>query len=113
MVEKSRNEAATAKAQATRDVAKLAKEQQKEAEEEREGQKSPSPEPETNTEQGGADPHISSTQLKCLCPREQVGLQKKLKASKNSFDLITGTLTEGDLHDIGKMVRDVTAEALQ
>jgi len=36
---------------------------------------------------------------------------KKTKASKTSFDPIT--LTEGDLHDIGETVRDVTMEALQ
>lgn len=35
----------------------------------------------------------------------------KRKASKSSFDPIT--LTEGDLHDIGKTVRHVTTEALQ
>lgn len=34
-----------------------------------------------------------------------------LKASNTSFDLIT--LTEGDLHDIGETVRDVTVEDLQ
>jgi len=34
-----------------------------------------------------------------------------LKASKTSFEPIT--LIEGDLHDIGEMVRDVTMEALQ
>ncbi len=44
-------------------------------------------------------------------PREQVGPRKKTKASKTSLDPIT--LTEGDLHDIGETVRDVTAEALQ
>ena len=37
--------------------------------------------------------------------------QKKNKASKTSFNLIT--LIEGDLHDIEEMVRDVTVEALQ
>jgi len=40
-----------------------------------------------------------------------VGPWKKSKASKTSFDLIT--LTKGDLHDIGEMVCNVTAEALQ
>jgi len=40
-----------------------------------------------------------------------VGLQKKLKASKTSFDPIT--LIEGDLNDIGETVHNVTMEALQ
>lgn len=41
-----------------------------------------------------------------------MGPQKKSKASKTSFDLIT--LTERDLHDIGETVRDITTEeALQ
>ena len=111
MAEKKRNEAATTKVEVVRDVVKLAEEQQKAAKEECEGQKSPSPEPKADTEQGGAEPQTTSTQLKHPCPREQVGPRKKSKASKTSFDPIT--LTEGDLHDIGKMVRDITAEALQ
>ena len=41
----------------------------------------------------------------------ELGLRKKLKASKTSFASIN--LTEGDLHDIGEMVCDVIAEALQ
>lgn len=40
-----------------------------------------------------------------------MGSRKKSKASKTSLDPIT--LTEGDLHDIGDKVWDVTAEALQ
>ena len=36
---------------------------------------------------------------------------KKLKASKNSFNPII--LTQGDLHNIREMVRDVTTETLQ
>ena len=39
-----------------------------------------------------------------------MGPQKKSKASKTSFDSIT--LTEGDLYDVGEMVRDITTEAL-
>jgi len=57
------------------------------------------------------DLQIASTQLKLPCQREQVGPQKKSKASNTSFDMIT--LTEGDPHDIAETVRDVTAEALQ
>lgn len=40
-----------------------------------------------------------------------MGSRKKYKANKVSLDPIT--LTEGDLHDIGDMVQDVTAEELQ
>ena len=57
------------------------------------------------------DPQTMSTQLKRQCPREKVGLRKKSKASKTSSDPIT--LTKGDLHDIGEIVRNATAEALQ
>jgi len=49
--------------------------------------------------------------MKCQHPVEQVGLRNKVKASKLSIDPIT--LTEGDLHDISKMLHDVTNEALQ
>ena len=40
-----------------------------------------------------------------------MGPCKKVKASKLSIDLIT--LTEGDLHDIGETMCDVTMEGLQ
>ena len=40
-----------------------------------------------------------------------MGLQKKLKASKTSFDPIT--LNEWDVHDIRETVRDVTVEENQ
>lgn len=76
-----------------------------------EGHKLPLIEEESETEEGGADPHTTSTPLKRQCPREQVGLRKKSKASKTSFD--PTTLTEGNLHDIGETVQDVTMEALQ
>jgi len=52
-----------------------------------------------------------STQLKRPHTVERVGPRKKVKASKLAIDLIT--LTEGDLHDIGETIRDVTKEALQ
>jgi len=42
---------------------------------------------------------------------ERSGPRKNVKASKLAIDPIT--LTEGDLHDIDEMVRDVTSEALQ
>lgn len=84
-------------------------------EKEHKGQKLPSPkreqEMEIETEEVGADLQIATTQLKHQCPRQQVGPRKKLKASKTSFDLIA--LTEGDMHDIGEMVHEVTTEALQ
>lgn len=40
-----------------------------------------------------------------------MGLRKKSKASKTTFDSIT--LTKGGLHDIGEMVSNVIMEALQ
>ncbi len=58
------NEAAAAKAQEAWDTAKATKEQQKATEKEHEGQKLPSLVQETNLEEGGADPQITSTQLK-------------------------------------------------
>jgi len=47
------------------------------------------------------------------CPREleKGGSRKKSKATKTSLDPIT--LMEGNLHDIGDTVRDVTVEAPQ
>jgi len=65
---------------------------------------------ETEEEEGGVDPQTASTQLKCQRLSERTGLCKKVKASKLSIDPIT--LTEGDLHDIGETVRNVTTEAL-
>lgn len=53
---------------------------------------------ETEIEEGGMDPQTASTQLKCQCPREQMRLCKKVKASMLSIDPIT--LFEVDLHDI-------------
>lgn len=111
LVEKRRNKAVASKVQEARDTTKAREEQQRAAKKDREGAKSPSPAQETDLEEGGADPQTTSTQLKRQCLREQVGQQKKSKASKTSFDLIT--LTEGDLHDIGETVRDITTEALQ
>jgi len=50
------------------------------------------------------------TQLKCPRITERVGPRKKVKDLKLAIDPIT--LTKGDLYDIGKMVCDVTNEAL-
>ena len=66
---------------------------------------------EEKTEEGGADPRTTSTQLKRQHPTERAGSRKKVKALKLSIDLIS--LTEGNLHDIGEIVCDVTNEALQ
>ena len=66
---------------------------------------------EIETVEGSVDPGAASTQLKCPCIVEREGPRKKVKASKLAIDPIT--LTEGDLHDIGEMARDVTNEALQ
>ena len=54
---------------------------------------------------------MMSTKLKHQQPQEKVVSRKKTKASKASLDPIT--LTEGNLHDIDEIVRDVTVEALQ
>jgi len=62
-------------------------------------------------EQHGVDPHTTSDHIKHPREQEKVGSRKKYKANKVSLDPIT--LTEGDLHDIGDMVQDVTAEELQ
>jgi hypothetical protein len=79
-------------------------EEERQQEKAREGQKSPShgQEKEMETERGrvAQDPQTTSTQLKRQHPREQMGPRKKVKASKLSIDPIT--LTEGDLHDIGR-----------
>ena len=52
------------------------------------------------------DPQIMSTQLNHQHSTEWMEQRKKVKASNLSIDPIT--LTEGDLHDIGETVRDVT-----
>ena len=57
------------------------------------------------------DPQTVLMELKRQHPIELVGFRKKVKALKLSIDPIT--LTEGDLHDIGEIVHDVTSEALQ
>ena len=77
----------------------------------REGQKLPSHGQEAEEEGRGTDPQTASTQMKRQCPSEWTGPGKKVKASKLSIDPIT--LIEGDLHNIGEMVHDVTSEALQ
>lgn len=66
---------------------------------------------ETKEGEGVIDPKIKSTQLKHQRPSERTGLCKKVKVSKLSIDLIT--FTEGDLHDVGETVCDVTTKALQ
>lgn len=66
---------------------------------------------EIEEEEGGANPQTTSTQLKCQHLSERIGSCKKVKASKMFIYQIT--LTEGDLHDIGETMRDVTTEALQ
>ena len=66
---------------------------------------------EGEVEEGGVDPQTISIELKRQHPAEWAGSQKKVKASKLSIDPIT--LTEVDLHDIGKMVHDAANEALQ
>jgi len=63
------------------------------------------------TKQHGVDPQETSVHIKCPREHEKRGSRKKSKATKTSLNPIT--LTEGDLHDIGDMVRDVTSEALQ
>lgn len=63
------------------------------------------------TAAGSVDTGTSSTQLKHPHVAERTAPRKKVKASKLDIDLIT--LTEGDLHDIGETVCDVTNEALQ
>ena len=58
----------------------------------------------------GANPHISSSQLKQLHSAEWTGPRKNTKASKLDGEPIT--LTKGDLYDIGDIVHEVTREAL-
>lgn len=65
---------------------------------------------EIKEEEGSTDPQTASKQLKHYHLSERTGPCKKVKASKLSINLIT--LTEGDLHDIGKKVRYVTYKAL-
>ncbi len=66
---------------------------------------------EIETTEGSVDPGAASTQLKCQRIVQRSGPWKKVKGSKLAIDLIT--LTEGDLHDIGETVRDVTSDTLQ
>jgi hypothetical protein len=67
---------------------------------------------EAETEEGRHGPTNRVHTVEAPTPnREEQGPRKKVKASKLSIDPIT--LTEGDLHDIGETVRDVTNEALQ
>ena len=62
-------------------------------------------------EQHGANLHETSVCIKHPREQEKGGLRKKSKATKTLLDPIT--LIEGDLHDIGDTVQDVTMEALQ
>lgn len=71
----------------------------------------PSPETDEQTEQHGASPQATSARIKCPRGKEKGGSRKKLKATKTLLDPIT--LREGDLHDIGDTVWDITTEALQ
>lgn len=66
---------------------------------------------EAETVEGSANTRTTSTQLMHPHKTERVGSRKKVKASKLAIDRIT--LTKGDLHDIGKTIRNVTNEALQ
>ncbi len=74
---------------------------------------SPETEEETNkqTEQHDADPQAMFAHIKHPREKEKAGSRKKSKATKTLLDPIT--LIEGDLHDIGDTMRDVTMEALQ
>ena len=75
------------------------------------GERSPSPETkEEETTQHDADPQDSFACIKCLREMENGRSRKKSKVTKTALDPIT--LTEGDLHDIGDTVRDVTPEVL-
>lgn len=58
----------------------------------------------------GTDPSVTSTQLKLPCGTESADPQKKTKAPKLDNEPIT--LAEGDLYDIGNIVREVTREVL-
>lgn len=76
------------------------------------GTRSPSPKTkEEIDEQHDANPQETFARIKRPRELEKGGSRKKSKATKTSLDPIT--LTEGDLHDIGDIVGDVTAEALQ
>jgi len=66
---------------------------------------------EVETTEGSMDPGTTSTQLKRPHMEKRTRPRKKVKALKLAIDPIT--LIEGDLHDIGETVRDVTDEALQ
>lgn len=62
-------------------------------------------------EQNCTDTEMTSNCIKNPREQEKLWSRKKSKASKASLNPIT--LTEGDLHEIGDTVRDVTVEALQ
>lgn len=93
------------------------KKQAEEEEEERDSdrsQKSPSSQSEGEDqclEQGGANLETTPFQVKRTREQEKVGSRKKCQARKSSLDPVT--LIEGDLNDIGDMVRDATVELLQ
>lgn len=57
------------------------------------------------------DPQETFTRIKCPRQLEKGGSRKKSKATKTSLDPIA--LTEGELYDIGDIVRYVTTKALQ
>jgi len=78
------------------------------------GARSPLPEIEEemdeHTKQHDTDPQAMSTHIKHPREQEKGGSRKNSKATETSLDPIT--LIDGELHDIGDMVRDVSAEAL-
>lgn len=65
---------------------------------------------EEETIEGSTDPRTESTQLRHPHTAERAVLRKKVKALKLAMDPIT--LIEGDIHDIGETVHDVTNDAL-
>lgn len=64
----------------------------------------------TKIEKESMDLGTTSTQLKWSCIVERLGPRKKVKASKLAINPIN--LIEGDLHEIGKTVYDVTSEVI-
>jgi len=66
---------------------------------------------EVDREEDHADPSTTSTQLKRPHDPKKLGPRKKGKATKTSDDLIT--LTEGDLLDLSKTIREVIEDVLQ
>ena len=122
LAEKRQKETAATKVQAVRDTAQKAIKQEKAAAtvvaqeaavKVGKGQTMPlqgHEAEEAETKEEGADSKTTSMWLKCQHIIERGGWHKKVKALKLSIDPIT--LTEGDLHDIGKTVHNVTSEAL-